>query len=266
MIVIKRVFAISFATAVVAVSAFAFFEKRKVTIESNDGKRVYRRVDHVGSVRISKRLSDKPCDYGRSWGYDRDGIWVDNGCRAVFEYETRDGNDSRPEIGLPGFGNGQRFRLESTDGKRNYRRIDTSGGVRLVKQVSSTPCIKGRSWDYDRNGVWVDDGCRADFEVGGRGNGNNNNNRPWISGNPQRWAIGTWRSYRNSGDDMELTIRADGVAYLRKKGELNEGRRGEAGSSRIRFDDSIYELQQEGTDRIKLVPVTGRGVWHFERK
>ena len=36
-------------------------------------------------VRLLDRLSDSPCTQGRSWGYNRHEIWVDNGCRAVFE-------------------------------------------------------------------------------------------------------------------------------------------------------------------------------------
>jgi hypothetical protein len=35
----------------------------------------------------------------------------------------------------------------------------------LVRQRSGSPCIEGRTWGRDRSGVWVDRGCRADFEV-----------------------------------------------------------------------------------------------------
>jgi Protein of unknown function (DUF3011) len=38
--------------------------------------------------------------------------------------------------------------------------------VRLVRQRSDTDCILGRTWGYDPRGIWVDRGCRADFEVG----------------------------------------------------------------------------------------------------
>ena len=33
---------------------------------------------------VDKRYSGSPCEYGRSWGYDRNEIWVDRGCRARF--------------------------------------------------------------------------------------------------------------------------------------------------------------------------------------
>jgi hypothetical protein len=37
--------------------------------------------------------------------------------------------------------------------------------VRLLKQNSETPCRQSESWGYDDRGIWVDRGCRADFQV-----------------------------------------------------------------------------------------------------
>ena len=53
----------------------------------------------------------------------------------------------------------------SDDMKRHYCDADTRGGVRLVKQHSDAACREGETWGYDRRGIWVDRGCRADFEV-----------------------------------------------------------------------------------------------------
>ena len=36
-------------------------------------------------------------------------------------------------------------------------------GVRLVRRRSNAPCVQGRSWGYNRNRIWVDRGCAADF-------------------------------------------------------------------------------------------------------
>jgi hypothetical protein len=35
--------------------------------------------------------------------------------------------------------------------------------VQLTNQRSGSPCQQGYSWGYDRRGIWVDHGCRADF-------------------------------------------------------------------------------------------------------
>ena len=71
--------------------------------------------------------------------------------------------------------NGPNMTCASDDGRRHYCPVNTSRGVRLVNQRSKSACTKGYSWDYDRKGVWVDRGCRADFfvaaEQGGPGYG-----------------------------------------------------------------------------------------------
>ena len=54
----------------------------------------------------------------------------------------------------------------SDDMRRHYCSADTRGGVQMIKQRSDAECRQGYSWDYDRNGIWVDHGCRADFQTG----------------------------------------------------------------------------------------------------
>lgn len=49
--------------------------------------------------------------------------------------------------------------------RRHGCSIDTRDGVLIVRQRSEADCIYGRTWGYDRQGIWVDRGCRADFEV-----------------------------------------------------------------------------------------------------
>lgn len=73
---------------------------------------------------------------------------------------------------------GQSIYLASDDGRRHTYPINTSGGVRLVQQKSGSSCVQGQTWGYDRNEIWVDRGCRADFEVGrGRSSGSYVTNR-----------------------------------------------------------------------------------------
>ena len=42
---------------------------------------------------------------------------------------------------------------------------NTVYGVQLNRQLSRTPCTEGYTWGYDRNAIWVDRGCRAEFLV-----------------------------------------------------------------------------------------------------
>ena len=59
----------------------------------------------------------------------------------------------------------QKIRCESHDHQYKMCRADTHGYVNLVKQHSRSDCIQGRTWDYDRRGIWVDNNCKADFVI-----------------------------------------------------------------------------------------------------
>ena len=131
---------------------------------SDNGRRAVCPTDTRGGVQLVRKRSDASCDYGRDWGYDRRGIWVDRGCRA--DFRIGGGGDGGGGGWQPGGGGVQVVTCASDDMRRNVCRVNTNGGVRLVRQRSDADCIFQRTWGYDRRGIWVDRGCRADFEVG----------------------------------------------------------------------------------------------------
>ena len=55
---------------------------------------------------------------------------------------------------------------ESTNNEYNSCPVNTNGGVRLSQQLSSKGCWENDTWGFDRNKIWVDRGCRAQFQVG----------------------------------------------------------------------------------------------------
>jgi hypothetical protein len=63
----------------------------------------------------------------------------------------------------------QVIRCGSEDGRRRYCDADTRRGVRLTRQISGSACEQGRTWGFDDRGIWVDRGCRAEFQLGGGG-------------------------------------------------------------------------------------------------
>lgn len=162
-----------------------------IRCESNDGR--LRECATGGSqVQLVKQLSNAACLEGRSWGYGRAGVWVSQGCRAEFRTLGYAGGYGQPGngygrpgngYGRPGNGygnaygqqsygnqgNGQLIRCESNDGRTQRCAVDTRGGVQLVRKLSDAACIQGRSWSYDGSGIWVSQGCRADFAASGRG-------------------------------------------------------------------------------------------------
>ncbi|MGW8194705.1 MAG: DUF3011 domain-containing protein [Desulforhopalus sp.] len=60
------------------------FAREIVHCKSNDFKYRYCRVATGNHVSLDRQLSTTRCRYGKNWGYDRHGIWVDRGCEANF--------------------------------------------------------------------------------------------------------------------------------------------------------------------------------------
>ncbi len=144
------------------------YEGRQFICQSVNNRQQYCRVDTRGGVQLIRQISKTRCQQGYSWGYDRDGVWVSHGCRAQFV--TGQGN-----YGNDGYGGGygRTIRCDSNDNRTKRCAMDTRGGVQLIRQVSKTQCRQGYNWGYDRSGVWVSRGCRAEF-AGGYGNGYGN--------------------------------------------------------------------------------------------
>ncbi len=74
-----------------------------------------------------------------------------------------------------GYNNRSIVRCSSINNHRQTCNADTSGGVQLIKQLSRSSCHD--NWGYSRNQIWVDNGCRAKFQLYVGNNGNHNNSR-----------------------------------------------------------------------------------------
>jgi hypothetical protein len=106
-------------------------------------------------------------------GSDRDGLRVqvydangDSNQRFTFRraggragWDERDPRDDRDR-------GGRTVSCASNKGERVYCDADTRNGVTLVRQISGSPCRQGETWGFDRRGIWVDRGCRAEFAIG----------------------------------------------------------------------------------------------------
>ena len=132
--------------------------------ESQDNRMRRCNVDTRYGIRINRQLSGSPCIQGRSWGYDNAGVWVSNGCRA--EFVTGGGyGQGGPQYPGNGYGQGQAVRCESQDNRMRRCNVAVYRGVQMQRRLSDSLCIQGSTWGWDRNGIWVDRGCRADFLV-----------------------------------------------------------------------------------------------------
>jgi hypothetical protein len=68
---------------------------------------------------------------------------------------------------LPALGLAQQtIKCEANNDNRKYCGSYRPDEVRMQQQISGSPCIEGQSWGVDRQGLWVERGCRAIFAIG----------------------------------------------------------------------------------------------------
>jgi hypothetical protein len=138
------------------------------TCSSTGGAQVRCNWDsRYGQPRLQQQLSQSSCTEGRTWGYDdRNGLWVSNGCRATFvANQYNHGNNNGGDYNNGGNYNNYEVTCSSSSNELTRCNWDSrQGQPRMVQQLSQSSCTQGRDWGYDdRNGLWVDNGCRARF-------------------------------------------------------------------------------------------------------
>lgn len=235
-----------------------------LTCSSNGYRHNFCSANTQGRVVLLRELSTgNLCRQGRGWGFDNSGIWVDRGCRADFSYGRDGGNWSGGDWSGPGT-----VLCESIGYRRNFCRVDTQNRVNLMREVSTgNLCRQGSGWGFDRNGIWVDRGCRGEFSYGRSSNSRDRNNDAAIAAGligalavgaaiassqntaqpappppppppaiasparPPTWAVGSFQGFDpDTGDIATLVVDGAGHVYLRSEtgqivnqGDLRDG-------------------------------------------
>ena len=144
---------------------------------------------------------------------------------------------------------------ESNNGNRQY----CGGGftpnqVTMQRQVSGSPCVRNQSWGVDRQGLWVDRGCRAVFLIRRTGPGwvHPGPANPWPPGG--NWNGGNWGNggacfYRgyNYGGDYFCMRRGESRASLGSYGGTISSIRVFGGARVTVYNDSNYRNGQDTT-------------------
>ena len=132
--------------------------------ESRDYQQNFCRTGaNVARAWVVQQHSQAPCIEGQTWGWDNRGVWVNQGCSAVFAYQA--GAGGPPPMPPPP----ATIVCES----RNYLQSQCGAGVPLrrvwvAEQRSQAPCIEGQTWGWNDRAVWVNAGCSAVFAYEGR--------------------------------------------------------------------------------------------------
>jgi hypothetical protein len=156
--------------------------------------------------------------------------------------------------------------------------IPTAGYVTLDRQLSGTACTQGRTWDYNRREIWVDDGCRAKFRVHTDSSGHRDDNHDAkvaagvligaailgaIAHNANKkddkydddryqgarhssyvpsWMVGTFEGYNAIYDrDVTLTVDSDGRATARTRDQTINGW---INDGRLNVGDTVFNIDQ----------------------
>jgi Protein of unknown function (DUF3011) len=129
-----------------------------------DGRGRVSLVEDPGSGRGRAAVVRIEDSKGGSEGYTFDLLWnasASSNDRYSDQYndrydDRRRGDNRRDSV----------VTCSSNDGRRRYCDADTSEGVILLREHGDSSCRMGSSWGFDRRGIWVDRGCRADFQLG----------------------------------------------------------------------------------------------------
>jgi len=123
-------------------------------------------------ARIVRQISDTRCIRGQNWGIDRRGLWVDRGCGGTFVRAGRGdygggGGGGGPWRPGPGWDNRFSVSCNSEDYRYTFCSVDVGGRGRayMERQTSNTACVEGRTWGWNRAGIWVNQGCAGIFTI-----------------------------------------------------------------------------------------------------
>lgn len=172
---------------------------------------------------------------------------------------------------LPASADERVIRCESRNYRYNYCRADTDNRVMLMRQYSRRACILWQTWGYDRRGIWVDQGCGAEFRAG---KGGISGGEAAVAGaivgglilgsilankdhgdrdrDVPSWMVGTFRGWDDyEGTEWELTITRNGAAELLRDSGHRVQTTGRFDGGRLYLGDRAFRVSRTG-DGIRL--------------
>lgn len=123
------------------------------------GERTHCEAETKLGVALVRVTGSGRCVLDETWGFDEKGVWVSGGCGGQFAL----GGFRLEEAAVPK--TALRVRCESVDRAENRCPFDSIRGAGLIRETGEDACVLNRTWGYDKTGIWVKGGCRAEFAV-----------------------------------------------------------------------------------------------------
>ena len=155
---------------------------------------------------------------------------------------------------IPAFAAAQQsIKCEANNDNRKYCGSYNPDQVRFERQISGSPCIQGQTWGVDRQGLWVERGCRAIFTIGGRWNGGHGQGQGgpeggWWDPEPNaawpprgNWHGGRWE---RGGACFYTESQFSGSFFCLRRGEGRESLGG--------YGDRISSIRVFGNARVSI--------------
>jgi hypothetical protein len=178
----------------------------KVICDSDDFQLVRCPIKNEGA-RLLRQISESSCKRDRDWGYDRKGIWVDNGCEAEFLVTKESGSSSKDDKAAAALLGGLLL------------------GALVVSAMDETPPNNTNNNTNNTNNNWNANNNTGVNTASSWGNNNNAN----VNVNTQsivipNWAVGSYRG-RNPISQIreEIIITRDGLVRVVKQGQSFAG-------------------------------------------
>jgi hypothetical protein len=131
----------------------------------------------VAQITVVPGETDKRGNLAASWrtAQGAAGTCLVDARGQVVDFKTTTRGSYRPG---PNAGGTTRLLCESHENRRNECPLPEHVEVRLVRVISSNPCLDGRTWGSDDRKIWVTGGCRGEFELRPRRRPGYDLNRP----------------------------------------------------------------------------------------
>jgi len=140
-------------------------EGKRLTCSSKSGRFERCPAETRNGITLVRQISDSLCRKGRTWGYTRDYVWVDDGCRA--EFRTGGGYSPAPPPDGSGAGSAA-DRITCQSRGESTRECSLDGSPRqvdLIRDLGEKRCKLGQNWGWNPRSIWVANRCGGVFEV-----------------------------------------------------------------------------------------------------